>query len=97
MIIESVTNTTSKTIHVINFTKSRKVKVVSFTYLKLKGRAQNAEVRITDISVSRYHTMIKLTKFGEVVISDNCSKFGTLVQLREPYGLPLNSSKPLYL
>ena len=41
--------------------------------------------------------MIKLTKFGEVIISDNCSKFGTLVQLREPYGLPLNSSRPLYL
>ena len=29
MIIESVTNTTSKTIHVINFNKQRKIKVVS--------------------------------------------------------------------
>jgi hypothetical protein len=28
MIIESVTNTTSKTIHVINFTMQRKIKVV---------------------------------------------------------------------
>ena len=31
MIIESVTNTTSKTIHVINFTARRKVKVVRIT------------------------------------------------------------------
>lgn len=30
MIIESVTNTTSKTIHVINFNQKRKVRVVSF-------------------------------------------------------------------
>jgi hypothetical protein len=29
MIIESVTNTTSKTIHVINFTQKRKIRVVS--------------------------------------------------------------------
>jgi len=33
MIIESVTNTTSKTIHVINFSQKRKVRVVSFTSL----------------------------------------------------------------
>lgn len=37
MIIESVTNTTSKTIHVINFTKSRKIKVVSHIIFKSIG------------------------------------------------------------
>ena len=47
MIIESVTNTTSKTIHVVNFSARSKIKV---------GRGQNAEVRITDISVSRFHS-----------------------------------------
>jgi hypothetical protein len=30
MVIESVTNTTSKTIHVINFNQKRKIKVVSY-------------------------------------------------------------------
>jgi hypothetical protein len=30
MIIESVTNTTSKTIHVVNFNERRKIKVVTF-------------------------------------------------------------------
>ena len=51
MIIESVTQTTSKTIHVINFDARKSVKV---------GRAQVAEVRITDISVSRHHSNITL-------------------------------------
>eukprot|EP00347_Sterkiella_histriomuscorum_P004352 403360777 len=86
MIIESVTNTTSRTIHVINFSQKRKVRV---------GRGQNAEVRITDISVSRFHTLIKLNKKGEVIIQDNQSKFGTLVQLVEP--LPVKLNMPLYL
>jgi hypothetical protein len=54
-------------------------------------------VRITDISVSRFHTLIKLTKFGEVVISDNSSKFGTLVQMKEPIALGVGSSKPVYV
>eukprot|EP00350_Pseudokeronopsis_sp_OXSARD2_P005236 CAMPEP_0170546924 /NCGR_PEP_ID=MMETSP0211-20121228/5298_1 /TAXON_ID=311385 /ORGANISM="Pseudokeronopsis sp., Strain OXSARD2" /LENGTH=220 /DNA_ID=CAMNT_0010851651 /DNA_START=575 /DNA_END=1237 /DNA_ORIENTATION=+ len=75
MVIESVTNTTSKTIHVINFSQRRKIKV---------GRGQNAEVRITDISVSRFHSQIKLTKHGTVQIEDNQSKFGTLIQMKAP-------------
>ena len=51
MVIESVTNTTSKTIHVINFDVVPDVRV---------GRAQYVEVRITDISVSRYHACLTL-------------------------------------
>lgn len=47
MVIESVTATTSKTIHVINF---------DFVESVIVGRAQTAEVRITDISVSRFHS-----------------------------------------
>lgn len=69
MVIESVTNTTSKTIHVINFDESPEVCV---------GRAQNADVRITDISVSRIHSRLQLTDQGEVRVLDNFSKFGTL-------------------
>ena len=81
MVIESVSNTNSKTIHVINFTSRSRIKV---------GRGQNAEVRITDISVSRLHTFITCTKFGNVFIEDNQSKFGTLVQLDEPERVPFN-------
>ena len=79
MIIESVTQTTSKTIHIINFDDTNSVKV---------GRAQNAEVRITDISVSRHHSNITLNSDGTVSLTDNYSKFGTLKQLREPIEIP---------
>lgn len=54
-------------------------------------------MRITDISVSRYHTLIKLSKFGEVLLSDNQSKFGTLVQLAEPIEIPYGMKRPLYV
>ena len=79
MIIESVTQTTSKTIHVINFDLRKSVKV---------GRAQVAEVRITDISVSRHHSNLTLTHDGTVALTDNYSKFGTLKLIREPLAIP---------
>jgi hypothetical protein len=72
MVLESVTNTSSKTIHVINFDASSLIKV---------GRAQIAEVRITDISVSRHHSSLKLCRDGSVSLNDNQSKFGTLLLL----------------
>ena len=75
MVIESVTQTTSKTIHVINFDARPSVKV---------GRAQVAEVRITDISVSRHHSNLTLNVDGSVSVSDNYSKFGTLKLVRKP-------------
>jgi pSer/pThr/pTyr-binding forkhead associated (FHA) protein len=75
MVIESVTSTTSKTIHVVNFDASPIIKV---------GRAQVAEVRITDISVSRHHSTFKLNWDGSVTLNDNYSKFGTLLLLNKP-------------
>ena len=75
MIIESMTYTTSKTIHVINFDAAKEVKV---------GRAQTAEVRITDISVSRHHSSLTLNDDGTISLTDNFSKFGTLKLVRQP-------------
>ena len=83
MIIESVTQTTSKTIHVINFDARKSVKV---------GRAQVAEVRITDISVSRHHSNLTLNDDGTVSLTDNYSKFGTLKLLKEPLMIPCNKT-----
>ena len=79
MIIESVTNTTSKTIHVINFDARKSVRV---------GRAQSAEVRITDISVSRHHSNLTLNPDGTVSLTDNFSKFGTLKLVKKPIAVP---------
>lgn len=43
------------------------------------GRGHDCEIRITDISVSRNHAMIKFIN-GAFHIFDNKSKFGTLVK-----------------
>jgi pSer/pThr/pTyr-binding forkhead associated (FHA) protein len=48
------------------------------------GRGHDAEVRITDISVSRCHALIKKSSRGDYVVEDNTSKFGTLVLVRKP-------------
>lgn len=47
------------------------------------GRGHDSDIRITDISVSRCHALIKLEK-NHFYIEDNSSKFGTLVFLRKP-------------
>lgn len=41
------------------------------------GRSHEADVRIDDISVTRYHAVLKYTEDG-FYLSDNNSKFGTL-------------------
>lgn len=46
------------------------------------GRGHDADVRISDISVSRCHATIKF-KEGNFIIEDNSSKFGTLVKCTE--------------
>jgi predicted component of type VI protein secretion system len=43
------------------------------------GRGHDCEIRITDISVSRNHALIKFNGTG-FYIFDNKSKFGTLVK-----------------
>ena len=45
------------------------------------GRGLDQEVRISDISVSRYHAKIKFLE-DKFVLEDNLSKFGTLVLVR---------------
>lgn len=45
------------------------------------GRANDSDVRMTDISVSRNHASLKLYN-GYLYLQDNSSKFGTLVNLQ---------------
>jgi len=45
------------------------------------GRGHESDVRITDISVSRFHAMLRCTKDG-YFIEDNNSKFGTLALIQ---------------
>ena len=57
------------------------------------GRGHDADIRVTDISVSRFHAKINKSLItGDFYVEDNKSKFGTLVQLRKPYMLKKNIS-----
>ena len=46
------------------------------------GRGHDSDIRISDISVSRCHAIIKYSD-GEFVLEDNSSKFGTLIESKE--------------
>ena len=50
------------------------------------GRGHDADIRITDISVSRSHASIRYEK-DSFFIEDNNSKFGTLVLVKAPIPL----------
>ena len=54
------------------------------------GRGHDADVRVTDISVSRLHAVIKKTNKGYFYIEDNSSKFGTLALVKNPVMLSFN-------
>ncbi len=60
------------------------------------GRASDADVRITDISVSRNHAELKLIN-GEFYISDCHSKFGTLARVRNNLKIVPNRTVALQL
>jgi len=81
MVMESLPleKNTSRTIHVLVFTEQR-------TRFNM-GRGHDSEVRVNDISVSRCHAVINYQPDG-MYISDNKSKFGTLVLCRQK-SLPL--------
>ena len=49
------------------------------------GRGHDADIRVTDISVSRFHAKINRSDDGHFYLEDNRSKFGTLIQIRKPF------------
>ena len=55
------------------------------------GRGHESEVRINDISVSRFHALIKYKDDG-FYIEDNNSKFGTIALMRERLKLDEDST-----
>jgi pSer/pThr/pTyr-binding forkhead associated (FHA) protein len=83
--MESFTNTPHKTIHVVTI-PSELARKKNKILVKV-GRGTEVDVRITDISVSRFHSKIYFSK-GEFYCQDNNSKFGTVALLRQPISLP---------
>ena len=66
--------TSQKGLHVVHMGQKTSVRI---------GRAQESELRITDISVSRNHAEIKYLG-GNFYLEDTGGKFGTLVQIKRP-------------
>lgn len=62
--------------------------------LKL-GRGHESDVRIADVSISRWHATISLSDSNHFVLEDHSSKFGTLVAMRRPKVLETKSNPQL--
>ena len=65
---------------------SRGVFVISLAGKKILklGRGHESDVRIADVSISRWHATVSFTDEGHFVLEDHGSKFGTLVAMRRP-------------
>jgi pSer/pThr/pTyr-binding forkhead associated (FHA) protein len=46
------------------------------------GRGHDADIRISDISVSRFHALIRYEN-NQFFLEDNASKFGTLIEVTD--------------
>lgn len=78
IVLECITREkkTPKIIHVCRLPKETPVVNI--------GRGHQCDVRVGDISVSRLHAFIKYEN-GQFLLTDNNSKFGTLIMLNEPF------------
>ena len=57
------------------------------------GRGHESEVRVSDISVSRCHAIVKYdSNDNSYYLEDNLSKFGTLVLAKDPIELEVNQT-----
>jgi len=57
--------------------------ISSETNSVIQGRGHNCDLKLTDISVSRVHALLVVSK-GKVYLKDNKSKFGTLILNKNP-------------
>ena len=86
IVLESMKFESEKTkyIHLISFDNKYTVNI---------GRANECELTISELSVSRFHCMIH-KEDGELFLEDNSSKFGTLVLIQNN-NLVMNNYVPL--
>ena len=68
----------------------------SFVRLVNIGRGHDSDLRVNDISVSRLHATIKLKKTG-FYLTDQKSKFGTLVLIKNRLDLSPNVTKAVQI
>jgi hypothetical protein len=59
------------------------------------GRALRNDIRINDITLSRYHSNLKVTKYG-LFLQDFKSKFGSLVMLKKPFEISKSNNNQVF-
>ena len=62
-----------QTIFIISFSKKKNIRI---------GRANNSDLRLTDISVSRNHATLSCYNNSSIFLEDNGAKFGTLILIQ---------------
>ncbi|VWU52967.1 FHA domain protein, putative, partial [Hepatocystis sp. ex Piliocolobus tephrosceles] len=82
IIIELISDKT-KGFYVVSLANTKSVRM---------GRGHDSDIRVNDISVSRFHALIKLHN-GNFYIEDCKSKFGTLIQIRKPVFFNIRRNK----
>ncbi|KAL8430663.1 hypothetical protein ACSSS7_005798 [Eimeria intestinalis] len=75
LVLENMVGSHQKGVHVISMSSKKDLKL---------GRGHESDVRIPDVSISRYHATIRFVD-GNFQLEDHNSKFGTLVSLRKAF------------
>lgn len=75
-VFESNINCLSKAIHVVNFNFKKEYTV---------GRRVTNDITVSDISVSRAQSVVRLSNNDQIYVEDCDSKFGTFVQIEGLY------------
>lgn len=78
LVLESISSSVNKVIYVVDLQHSENFFI---------GRGQEADVRVSDISVSRHHATV-FKAYGNFYLCDNNSRFGTIIQLKTPLLVP---------
>ena len=80
IMLESISKEKSETrfLYIIHMKEKTTITLVSIYFIK--GRANESDVRISDISVSRSHAFLKLIN-NTFYLEDNLSKFGSHIQI----------------
>lgn len=74
VVLENIYGNVHRGVHVVSMAEKKDLKL---------GRGHESDVRISDVSISRYHATIRYRN-DNFMLEDNDSKFGTLVSVRRP-------------
>lgn len=74
VVLENIYGNVHRGVHVVSMAEKKDLKL---------GRGHESDVRISDVSISRYHATIRYRN-DNFMLEDHDSKFGTLVSVRRP-------------